>query len=391
MSSPLSRIRIIDLTEALAGPYGTMLLGDLGAEVIKIERPGVGDQSRQWGAKRADGSSAYFCSTNRNKRSLVLDLKRPDHQDVMRRLLATADALVCNVPRLDSLKRLGLHPDDARAAHPRLIYCAISGYGHSGPNAGLGGYDLVAQGEAGLMAITGTLESAPIRYPIPLSDMTTGMYSALAILAALIAREQTGAGQFIDMSLVESQAAWTTIVAADYFATGRPPQPIGNDHPGIVPYQVFQTADKPIIVAVGTDKLWAAFCEALGLGLAVRDDPRFADNPARVKNRQALIPILQSPIRNQSADYWIPRLRAAEIPCGPINTVPDLLSDPHYLARNNLVSFGELLTLANPMKLAATPPTYRLPPPALGEHSRMVLESLGYSGDEVERLLSGAI
>src|SRR5574341_1073504 len=341
MPSSLSPLRIVDLTEALAGPYCTMLLGDLGADVIKIERPGLGDQSRKWGARRKDGSSAYFCSTNRNKRSLTLDLKQPNSQDVMGRLLARADVLVCNVPRLDSLERLGLHPDDVRAKYPSLIYCAISGYGHSGPNAGLGGYDLVAQGEAGLMSLTGTPASAPMRYPIPLADMTAGIYAALALLAAVIAREKTGQGQFIDMSLLESQAAWLTILAGDFFATGQPPKPIGNDHPSIVPYQVFQTLDKPMIVAVGTDKLWAVFCDAIGLGPEVRDDPRFVDNPSRVANRASLTPILQSRLATQPVDTWIPRLRASEIPCGPINSVPDLLGARHYLARDNLVNLDD--------------------------------------------------
>jgi crotonobetainyl-CoA:carnitine CoA-transferase CaiB-like acyl-CoA transferase len=377
VTDSLPTCRIIDLTEALAGPYCTMLLGDLGADVIKIERPGTGDQSRKWGARRADGESAYFCSVNRNKRSLALDLKQPEAQAIMQRLLAGADVLVCNVPRLDSLERLGLHPDLVRAQFPRLIYCAISGYGHTGPSAGLPGYDLVAQGEAGLMSVTGTAESAPIRFPIPLADMTTGLYAALGILAALLARQATGQGQFIDMSLLESQAAWLAIMAGDYFATGRPPEPVGNAHPSIVPYQVFQTADQPMVIAVGTDRLWAAFCEALALGADVRDDPRFASNPVRVAHRAELIPILQARLAAQPAAYWLPLLRAAEIPCGPINTVPDLLNHPHYLARENLVMSGDLTTLANPLKLSATPPVYRRRPPRLGEHSEEILRELG--------------
>ena len=386
--SPLTHLRVIDLTEALAGPYCTMLLGDLGADVIKIERPGTGDQARKWGARRPDGESAYFCSTNRNKRSLTLDLKQAAAQEVMQRLLASSDVLVCNVPRLDSLARLGLHPAGVRAAYPRLVYCAISGYGHSGPNAGLPGYDLVAQGEAGLMSVTGTEDSAPTRYPIPLADMTAGLYAALAILAAVIARESTGQGQFIDLSLLECQATWLTILAGDYFATGQPPRPIGNAHPSIVPYQVFQAADKPMIVAVGTDKLWVALCNALGLDPEIRDDPRFTSNPGRVQHRAELVPILQAQFATQPAAHWIALLRAAEIPCGPINSVPDLLDDPHYLARHNLATFGELTTLASPLKLSANPPTYRMPPPRLGEHSQAILSELGYAAGEIAALLN---
>ena len=374
---PLPALRIVDFTEALAGPYCTMLLGDLGADVIKVERPGLGDPARQWGARRADGESAYFCAVNRNKRSLALDLKDPAAQAALPRLLATADVLVCTTPRLDSLQRVGLHPDEVCATYPRLIYCAISAYGHTGPAAGQPGYDLVTQGEAGLMSVTGTDESAPLRYPIPLADMTTGLYAALAILSAVIARQATGQGQFIDMSLLECQAAWLAILAGDYFATGQPPQPVGNAHPGIVPYQVFQTADTPLIIAVATDKLWAAFCRVLDLGPEVRDEARFVSNPARVAHRAELIPILQARLAAQPAAHWLPRLRAVEIPAGPINTVPDLLGHPQYLARQNLVVTGDLTTLANPLKLAATPPTYRRPPPRLGEHSDEIWCELG--------------
>jgi crotonobetainyl-CoA:carnitine CoA-transferase CaiB-like acyl-CoA transferase len=373
-----------------------MLLGDLGADVVKIERPGVGDQARRWGARLPGGESAYFCSTNRNKRSLSLNFQAEAGREALYRLLGTADVLLCNIPREESLRRAGLHPDTLRERFPRLIFASISGYGRSGPYAGLSGYDLVAQGEAGLMAVTGTEASAPIRYPIPIADMTTGLYTVIAVLAALRAREQTGQGQVIDMSLLESQAAYLTVLAGDFFATGQPPRPAGNAHPGIVPYQVFRTADKDVIIAVGSDKQWAQLCAVLDLGPAVRDDPRYANNQARLAHRAEVVALLQDRLAVWPAAKLLERLRAAEIPCGPINNVADTLADPHYQARGNVVEqthplAGAVRSLANPVRLADTPVSYRRPAPTLGEHSAEVLQELGYQPVEVDALRAAGI
>ncbi len=388
---PLEDIRIVDLTEALAGPYCAMLLGDLGADVIKIERPGVGDQSRKWGARLPGDESAYFCSTNRNKRSLTLNIQSAGGQGVLHKLLGMADVFLCNIPREDSLQRAGLDWPTLHRQFPKLIFASITGYGRSGPKANRSGYDLVAQGESGLMSITGTPASAPMRYPIPLADMTTGLYAAIGILTALRSREQTGAGQLIDLSLLEAQAAYLGIVAGDFFATGQAPQPIGNAHPSIVPYQVFRCADREVVVAVGSDKQWAQFCAAIHLGPEVRDDPRFATNQARLTNRAALLPLIEARLSQLSSIELLPSLLSAEIPCGPINAVPDLLADAHYLTRGNIVEqthsrAGAVKSLANPIRLSATPAQYRLPPPALGEHAEAVLSELGYAPQEIAGL-----
>lgn len=382
MPNALDGLRVIDLTEALAGPFCTMILGDLGADVIKIERPDVGDQARKWGPPFIGTESAYFLAVNRNKRSVALDITTPDGQAVMRKLLAGADIFVCNVRKVESLKKVGLDPETAQALNPRLIFCSITGYGRTGPYAGRGGYDLVAQAEAGLMAATGEPTGDPQRWPVAIADMTTGVWSALGILAALYSREKTGQGQFIDQALLDSQLGWAPVMASEYFATGQRPARIGNRHAAIVPYQVFKARDKHIIIAVGNQALWARFCEVIGLGAELRDDPRFAANPDRIANYPALMSRLEPLVLQHAAAHWLDRLRAAEIPCGAINALDEALNDPQIQQRGMIVAFehpvGPIKTLATPLHLAETPVTYRRRPPLLGEHTAEVLAAMNH-------------
>jgi crotonobetainyl-CoA:carnitine CoA-transferase CaiB-like acyl-CoA transferase len=381
MPNALDDIRVIDLTEALAGPFCTMILGDLGADVVKIERPGVGDQSRKWGPPFVGIESAYFLSVNRNKRSAAIDITTPDGRRLMRQLLEKADVFVCNVRRLESLQKVGLDPETVRGYNPRLIYCSITGYGRTGPYAGRGGYDLVAQAESGLMAATGEPNGEPMRWPVAIADMTTGVWSAIAILAALLARERTGQGQFIDQALLDGQLGWAPIMASEYFATGQCPPRLGNRHANIVPYQVFKARDKHMIIAVGTQALWGRFCEVLNLGARVRDDPRFATNPDRLRNYGDLMTILEPLFVQQDAAYWLKRIRTAEIPCGPINALDETLNDPQIQQRGMIVTFehpvGEIKLLGSPLHLSDTSVTYRRRPPLLGEHTAEVLQELG--------------
>jgi crotonobetainyl-CoA:carnitine CoA-transferase CaiB-like acyl-CoA transferase len=379
------------MTEALAGPYCTMLLGDLGAEVIKIERPGSGDMSRGWAPPFVGQESAYFLSVNRNKRSITLNLKHAEAQTILYKLIQQSDVFVVNQPSLDSLRKLKADPDTLRSLNSRLIYCAISGYGMTGPYAGQSGYDLVAQAQSGLMAMTGEPDQGPMRYPTPLSDATAGVYSVVGILSALLARERTGQGQFLDVALLDGQVAWLTNLAGSYFANGQRPKKLGNAHPNIVPYQPFRARDKYLIVAVGSERLWERFCQALEISDTIGRDPRFATNPNRLRHRVELVSLLDQVFVTRDAEYWLERLGAADIPSGPINEVDEILNDPHIKAREMIVELthstaGQVRSLGNPVHLGETPVSYRLAPPTLGQHTSEVLEQLGYGAGDVERL-----
>jgi crotonobetainyl-CoA:carnitine CoA-transferase CaiB-like acyl-CoA transferase len=379
-TSPLRGIKVVDMTEALAGPYCGMLLGDLGADVIKIERPGAGDQSRGWGPPFLEGESAYFLSVNRNKRSAELDIKDADDLAVLHRLVARADVFLTNNPRLESLRRARLDPTTLQEQRPELIYAALSGYGHTGPKANRSGYDIIAQGEAGLMALTGPVDGGPSRFPSPMADITGGIYATIGILAALYARDRAGgdrSGQFLDVSLVDAQATWLANLAGSYFATGERPPRLGNAHPTVTPYQPMKASDKMMIVAVGNERLWARFCKALGAEQTLMTDPRFVTNAERNVHRAALIPLIESILAERTADDWVEALIAEGIPAGPINFPDETLTDEHIVARELIVELehpliGVVRSIGVPVRFSTAGPTYRRHPPRLGEHNEEI-------------------
>lgn len=389
--SPLHNITVIDMTEAMAGPYAAMILGDLGADVIKIERAGVGDSSRGWGPPFIHGESTYFLSVNRNKRSVTLNLKSEEGKKILHKLIEGADIFLLNQPRVASQRKLQVDYETLNAINPRLIYCAVSGYGMTGPYAGRSGYDVIAQAESGTMALTGGPNDPPMRFPGPMSDISAGVYTALSALAALIARQQTGRGQFIDTALLDGQLTWVMNIASSYFATGQRPPKRGNNHPTITPYEPFQAADKPFIIGVGSERLWGKFIDALSLNDTIGADQRFQTNADRLQHRQELHKALEAIFITQPAEYWLNIFRPLGIPCGPINHLDETLNDPHIQARGMVQTMqhpvaGEIHMLGNPMHLSETPPSYRLAPPTLGQHTEEVLRQLGYDHSMITRL-----
>lgn len=375
---PLAGIKIIDLTRILSGPFCTMTLADLGAEVIKIESP-QGDDTRQWGPPFIKNESAYFLSVNRNKKSVVLNLKDPKGKEILLKMVEEADVVVENF-RPGTLKKLGIDYDILKQHNRRVILASISGFGQTGPYSKKPGYDVLAQGMGGLMSVTGEPDGTPVKAGYSLADIGAGMWATIGILSALWERERSGQGQWIDVSLLDTMVSWQTYLAGNYFATNNDPKPLGGAHPNIVPYQVFEASDGHFILAVGNDSLWNSLVDVLDVE-ALRDR-KFKTNPDRVQNRDELISILEEIFKRKTRDEWVDMLESAKIPCGPVNKLSDILNDAHIKEREMVVemehpSLGILKMLGVPVKLSRTPGRIKTVPPAQGEHSETVLKQMG--------------
>ena len=389
---PFGDITVLDLTRVLSGPYCTMLLADLGARVIKIEQPKGGDDTRHWGPPFLGGESGYFLSINRNKESVTLDFKTADGRALLDQLIAKADVVVENF-RPGTLERLKLDYTTLSAKHPRLVYCSVSGFGHTGPRKNEAGYDAVLQGEGGLMSLTGSADAPPLRVGVAIADIVSGMFAAQGISAALYARERTGRGQHVDIAMLDSVAALLTYQAGIYFATDAPPVRMGNRHPTIVPYETFTASDGDFMLAVGTDDQWKKFCEIAKLDAG----EQYAVNRARVTGYAELRPRIAAALLSQPRSYWIEKLRGAGVPCGSVRNLAEVFADAQIAARDMVVPMthptaGDIRVLGSPLKLSDTPATQRTPPPTLGQHTDSVLlQDLGLTRDAVGELRANGV
>lgn len=406
MPGALSHIRVLDLSRVLAGPWAGQIFGDLGAEVIKVERPGSGDDTRHWGppyVKDAEGNdsreAAYFQSANRNKQSVTLDFTQPEGQRLVRELVQHCDVLLENF-KVGGLAAYGLDYASLKAINPRLIYCSITGFGQDGPYAKRAGYDFMIQGLGGLMSLTGKPDgeegAGPMKVGVALTDILTGLYATVGVLAALNQREQSGLGQHIDVALLDVQVACLANQAMNYLNTGISPKRLGNAHPNIVPYQDFPSADGNFIIAVGNDGQFRKLCEVAGL-TALADDPRFSSNKARVAHRAELIPLLRQATVFKTTAEWVALLEAAGVPCGPINDLAEVFNDPQVQARGLRIDLPNSLgsttpQVASPLRLSETPVAYRNAPPLLGEHTEQVLSRhLGLSAEQLAALREAGV
>ncbi len=391
----LDGIRVLDLTRALAGPFCTLMLGDNGADVIKVEIPGSGDDTRKWGPPFIGEESAYYLSINRNKRSLTLNLQDAQAQEVFMKLAQDIDVVVENfTPGV--MGRFGLDYDAVKAVNPKVVYCSISGFGQDGPYRNRPAYDQIMQGVGGLMSITGEPDGEPQKIGIAVTDIGAGMWSAFAIMAALNHRGKTGEGQYIDISMLDAQVAWLTYQAAFFFANGEAPKRMGAAHPTLVPYQAFMCKDgKYINVAVGSERIWERFCQGMERE-DLKDHPDYATNSVRVNNRGAMVSMLQEIFLTRPVAEWVKDLQAANVPCGPINDLADVFADPQVLARNMYLemahpTLGSIKQTGLPIKFSLTPGGLDRHPPLLGEHNREILKSLGYSEADVQSLMAQSV